>query len=131
MTRRDIVNLARQLRRAQTPSGKRLWELLRNRKLSGLKFTRQHPFVTHNVQGRMEFFIADFYCAQKKLVVELDGSIHDLQPDYDTMRDRILVEKGLRVLRIKNSELDQIEVILDKIRSPDALSLSKERVRVS
>lgn len=46
-----------------------LWKHLRNKKLNGLKFRRQHP---------LDIFIADFYCHEKKLVIELDGGIHDI-----------------------------------------------------
>jgi len=68
---------ARQLRREQTPAEALLWGHLRNRRLKGLKFRRQHPV------GR---FVADFYCAQHRLIVELDGAVHQRQREYDDLR---------------------------------------------
>jgi very-short-patch-repair endonuclease len=111
-----IVDLCRQLRRNQTPQEEQLWERLRNRKLDGLKFLRQHPFVYGGTEDRTEFFIADFYCAEKKLVVEVDGGIHELQKEYDRGRDDIMSELGLRVLRIQNEELNSVESVVRKIR---------------
>ncbi len=64
---------------------------------------------------RPEFFIADFYCAEKRLVIELDGEIHDFQKEYDQGRDSIMREMGLRVLRIRNSEIEDLDSVLRKI----------------
>ena len=61
------------------------------------------------------FFILDFYCAEKKLVLELDGKLHDFQKDYDKTRTEVLEEMGFRVLRIKNDELMHIENVKQKI----------------
>ena len=63
-----LYQYGRELRQSATNAEKILWEYLRNRKLEGLKFRRQHP---------IDKFIADFYCHEKKLVVELDGAVHD------------------------------------------------------
>lgn len=59
--------------------------------------------------------MADFYCAEKKLVVELDGRIHDSQLGYDHDRDEVMTELGLRVLRIRNEKLNNLDVVLSKI----------------
>jgi very-short-patch-repair endonuclease len=86
-----------------------LWKYLRNSKLNGLKFRRQHP---------VDIFIADFYCHQKKLIIELDGSIHDIfeQKEYDEGRTFELEEKGFRILRFKNEEiLNDLENVLERI----------------
>ncbi|MBS1555521.1 MAG: NTP transferase domain-containing protein [Bacteroidetes bacterium] len=70
-----ILHIARELRKSQTPAEKLLWANLRNRKLEGYKFIRQHP-IPFNYSGEQEqFYIADFYCAEKKLVVEVDGEL--------------------------------------------------------
>lgn len=61
------------------------------------------------------FFIANFYCAQQKLVVELDGKIHDYQHYYDYQRDLVLKELGLTILLIKNEERKAIEKVKSKI----------------
>jgi len=104
-----IIDVARILRQRSTEAEKLMWERLRNRKLDGLKFNRQHPF------GR---YIADFYCAKLRLVVELEGEIHQ-QPDrkeYDQVRNNELESRGLRVMRIPNGEvLTNIERVLQKI----------------
>jgi very-short-patch-repair endonuclease len=63
------------------------------------------------------FFIPDFYCASEKLVIELDGPIHNFQKERDYKRDEILRSKGLKVLRINNNELKNIEFIKLKIIS--------------
>ncbi|MCG8698178.1 MAG: DUF559 domain-containing protein [Bacteroidales bacterium] len=104
-TKRDIIQLARDLRKRQTPSEKLLWENLRNRKLKGKKFNRQFPIVYDETGFKLHFFIADFYCDEAKLVIELDGKIHEEQEEYDKTRDSIMGQLGLKVLRFKNEEL--------------------------
>lgn len=66
-----------------------LWKHLRNKKLNGMKFRRQHP---------LDMFIADFYCHEKKLIIELDGGIHETpeQQEYDEGRTFLLQDKDLR-----------------------------------
>ncbi len=114
---KTIKELARALRKNLTPEEDLLWQNLRNRKLDGLKFLRQHPFIYgSDHRGKPLFFIADFYCAEKKLIIELDGKIHDFQKDYDKSRDSILQELGLKVLRFKNEELKDIDKIKKQIR---------------
>jgi very-short-patch-repair endonuclease len=61
---------------------------------------------------------------KKKLVIELDGTFHDYQKEYDAQRDRIMGELGINVLRIKNEELNYIERVLERIKTyPSPLSL--------
>ena len=107
--------MARELRVNQTESEKQLWEILRNRKLFGKKFLRQHP-IKYDFYKRPLFFIADFYCAEARLVIELDGEYHKYQQDYDEQRSLILNIKELRVLRIKNQELNDIDSVIKKIK---------------
>lgn len=98
---------ARQLRCEQTPAEALLWEHLRNRRFMGLKFRRQHPL------GR---FVADFYCAQHRLVVELDGAVHQKRGEYDDLRTEELEAKGYRVLCFTNSQVVQdLEWVLEQI----------------
>ena len=85
---------ARQLRQENTPAERLLWERLRNRQLAGLKFRRQVP------RGR---YIMDFYCPEHKAAVELDGSVHAAQVDYDQARDEALKENGIRILHLSNA----------------------------
>jgi very-short-patch-repair endonuclease len=119
---KTINELARQLRKNQTEQEQILWELLRNRKLLGYKFLRQHPIVYRTFNKQLFFFIADFYCAEKELVIELDGHVHEFQKEYDEQRDIILKRKGLRTLRIQNHEFCEIEKVLKIIT--DELSKS-------
>lgn len=112
-----IVDLSRKLRRNETPEEKCLWKFPRNRRLNGLKFLRQHPIVYGGTEEKPEFFIVDFYCAEKKLVVEIDGEIHDSQKDYDRRRDEILEQLGMHVLRSKNRDLTNLATVLESIRT--------------
>ncbi|MBI4739954.1 endonuclease domain-containing protein, partial [Candidatus Woesearchaeota archaeon] len=94
-----IVHAARELRRKQTPAEKKLWAALRDRRLTGLKFRRQHPF---------ERFILDIFCAEHQLEVEVDGGIHDdpKQAEYDAERMAYLQARNIRVLRFSNEEIE-------------------------
>ncbi len=113
--RKSITELARDLRKNPTPSEKKLWQILRKKQLNGCKFLRQHPIIYGQTRNKLNFFIADFYCAKKKLVIELDGEIHIYQKDYDSQRDLILQKKNLTVLRIQNEELNSINEVKEKI----------------
>jgi len=112
---KKIVNISRELRRNQTEEENKLWQQLRNRKFKNLKFLRQHPIVYDLKENKPQFFIADFYCDEKKLVIEVDGKIHDSQKEYDESRDFILKELGLTTLRIKNEECVDIYNVLKRI----------------
>lgn len=98
-----------------TPSERILWSALRNRELMGKKFNRQHPLFYESNRNDHFFFVADFYCHESKLVIELDGPIHDLQKEKDYNRDLIIQELGLEVLHIRNDELNDIEKVKKKI----------------
>lgn len=104
-----IFDLCRRLRKKQTKTEKLLWAHLRRKGLNGLKFRRQHPL------GR---YIADFYCPEARLVVELDGKVHNLQDqrEYDEVRKEIMEVHRIKLLRIKNDEIEQnIENALKRI----------------
>ncbi|MBU2649514.1 MAG: endonuclease domain-containing protein [Bacteroidetes bacterium] len=111
----EIKKIARELRRNPTPAEKLLWFYLKNRKLQGRKFLRQHPIIYENVENELFFFIPDFYCSEERLAIELDGPVHDYQKDRDKKRDLILGTKNIRVLRIRNEELMDIDAVLLKI----------------
>jgi very-short-patch-repair endonuclease len=92
-----ILARARELRHPLTPAEYELWQRVRNSQL-GMPIRRQHPIWR---------FIADFYCAQARLVIELDGDTH-AEPDqvqYDAARTAWLEACGLRVLRFTNLEV--------------------------
>lgn len=106
----------RELRQRQTSAETHLWGLLRNRNCHGVKFYRQRA-IFFDVGGRQSFYIADFYSHELKLIIELDGPIHDDRRYYDSIRDNILENLGFRVLRFPNHiALRRAELILDTIR---------------
>jgi very-short-patch-repair endonuclease len=110
-----IKTSVRDSRKTQTISEKILWDVLRNRKLSGWKFLRQHA-ICFEYQGRIRFFKADFFCHEARLIIELDGKIHEYQAEYDEYRTFIINQLGFRVERIKNEELKDIATIIAKIK---------------
>jgi very-short-patch-repair endonuclease len=73
--------LGRDLRKNQTPSEKILWNMLRRKNFFGYKFLRQHPIYYRINKNWVEFFIADFYCARLKLIIEVDGKIYENSED--------------------------------------------------
>ena len=110
-----IKRHAQELRNNMTESEKLLWEELKGRKLSDYKFLRQHPILYKGNLIRFNYFIADFYCYSKKAIIEIDGPVHDLTEEYDHFRDSELKTLGLKILRIKNEELINIEEVKKKI----------------
>jgi adenine-specific DNA-methyltransferase len=98
---------ARELRKNATDAEQRLWRRLRDRQLLGLKFRRQH---------RIGPYIADFYCDECRLVIELDGGQHADAVTYDTRRTRYLEGTGLVVARFWNNDvLGNTEGVLTRI----------------
>src|SRR5258708_2495701 len=114
--------MARQNRAGPTLAEELLWTHLRNRQVRGLKFRRQHS---------IERFIVDFYCAEAKLIIEVDGPIHNYTRDEDAVRQAFLEAQGFRVLRFQNDEVlnhmaTVIERIADEEPHPRSLSASGE-----
>jgi Uncharacterized protein conserved in bacteria len=106
---RELIARARQLRREATTAESLLWELLRDRRLLGRKFRRQHPI------GQ---FIADFFCDDARLIIEIDGAVHrePTQQERDRLREEILREHGFAMLRFTNDQiLDRTEQVLQEI----------------
>jgi very-short-patch-repair endonuclease len=114
---KGITLLARDLRNNQTPSEKLLWEVLRRKGLFAYKFLRQHPIFYRIDKNWVDFYIADFYCARLMLIIELDGKSHEGREDYDSDRDEKLLSKGLKVVRIKNEELLDINNVIGIIKN--------------
>ena len=103
----QIKPLAREMRKEPTPAEDALWQRLRRKQLHSLRFRRQHP---------IDRFIVDFFCAEAQLVIEVDGSVHEQQQEYDELRQMFIESRGLRVLRFTNDEvLGQIEGVLERI----------------
>ncbi len=86
----DATSYARDLRRYGSRAEKICWELLRDRRMAGLKFRRQHPIGP---------FFADFACISAKLVIEIDGDHHAFQIEADQRRTAVMERPGWRVLR--------------------------------
>lgn len=106
---RELIARARQLRREATTAESLLWELLRDRRLLGRKFRRQHPI------GQ---FIADFFCDDARLIIEIDGAVHrePTQQERDRLREEILREHGFAILRFTNEQIfDRTEQVLQEI----------------
>ncbi len=103
-------DLRRRLRKEETPAEKVLWAALRNRKLNGEKFTRQHGIGA---------YVADFHCSKYKLVIEVDGGIH-LRKDVaerDRTRSEFIEAWDITILRVTNEEvLNDLLGVLEKIR---------------
>jgi very-short-patch-repair endonuclease len=111
----EIKYVSSRLRKNQTNEEKILWKFLRMRKLKGRRFLRQHPILYESIGKELFFFIPDFYCAEEKLIVELDGKVHLSQRKKDKRRDDILKSKGYKIIRIKNEEIKNIQAVLDRI----------------
>ena len=93
------TNLARELRKNQTPQEKKLWNLLRNHQFYGYEFRRQYPISD---------YIVDFICRKKKIIIEIDGGQHN-EPENiekDLLRTKFMESKGYKVLRFWNNEID-------------------------
>ncbi|MGI4788596.1 MAG: endonuclease domain-containing protein [Janthinobacterium lividum] len=105
----SVQQAAITLREEMTAAERRLWEELRARRLSGLRFRAQHPV------GR---FILDFYCPACKLIVELDGSVHHGEEEQDAARTAHLAAYGCRVLRFTNDEvMTEMPTVLARIQA--------------
>jgi very-short-patch-repair endonuclease len=106
LRRITLLQKAADLRKHQTNAEARLWRELKGKKL-GVRFRRQR------VKGN---FILDFYCASRRLAIEVDGSIHDKTRIYDAWRDRQLQNMGIRVLRFRNERVfSAMEYVLEEI----------------
>ena len=99
--------VARKLRKEPTPAERKLWAYLRGNKLHGVNFRRQHAI------GR---YIPDFCSVKEKLIIELDGSQHLEQKEYDAERTKYLESQGYRVIRFWNNQvMNDIEAVVRAI----------------
>ena len=92
----DRIGNARRLRSEQTDAERKLWSIVRNRKLDGFKFRRQVP---------IDRYFADFVCMEARLIVELDGGQHSERVEYDAERTKALEACDFQVLRFWNSQV--------------------------
>jgi very-short-patch-repair endonuclease len=103
------VLTARRLRGQLTDAEQILWSALRDNRLVGIKFRRQHPFGP---------YVLDFFCVKAQLAVELDGSVHDQseQRNYDCERTAYLESHGLNVLRFRNEDVtNRLDEVMKRI----------------
>lgn len=106
-----VAERRRKLRKRLTPAEATLWRSLKNAKLDGRKFRRQHSVGP---------FILDFYCVEEWLAVELDGQVHrdEAAEAYDAKRSAYLKKAGIKVIRFENFLIfDEMEYVLERIRS--------------
>jgi very-short-patch-repair endonuclease len=96
--KKSLKQIRRNLRQEQTVAEYILWQNLRGSKLGGLKFKRQHSIGN---------YIVDFYCATKRLIIEVDGAVHleKEQKQKDEERDANLLEMGFKILRFSNTQI--------------------------
>ena len=94
---------SRLLRATETAEEKQLWDSVKNRGL-GPKFRRQYP-ITFVYREEPHCFIADFYCAEGRLIIELDGEFHSTRSDYDGYRTFLIETLGFKIIRFSNSEI--------------------------
>jgi len=105
-----LFEFSKVLRKTQTDAEEIIWQSLRNRNILGFKFRRQHP---------LDKYIADFYCHEAKLIIEIDGGIHNQidNKEYDKYRSYELEELGIEVLRFTNEEVNKnLQMVLNVIR---------------
>lgn len=101
------VEFAREQRVASTRAEKMLWEAVRRKRL-GVRMRRQHP---------IKDFVLDFYCAEARLAIEIDGPVHAEQKGYDRARDEQFAELGIRTLRVPEHRVrEELPAVLEEIR---------------
>jgi len=108
------IEFAREQRKEMSPVERVLWQRIRSNQLNGFHFRRQQIIAG---------FIADFYCHQASLAIEVDGNTHDNNQGYDIARDRVFFEKGIKVSRFTNAQVFRetdvvIQVIVENLE-PD------------
>ncbi len=106
--KRSKLLYAVKLRSRMTKAESLLWNALRGKKCSGMKFRRQVP---------ISWFVVDFLCVERQLIIELDGSVHEGQKSYDHERENELRSRGYRIMRFKNDQvLHALPTVLNEIR---------------
>lgn len=108
--------VCRDLRKRSTPPEQAFWDQVRDRRFQGPKFYRQHPLFV-DLDGGETFFVADFYCHERKLVVEIDGKIHDYHKQHDAARTEGINGLGVSVVRFRNEEIESnMDGVLERLR---------------
>ncbi|MEP7143871.1 MAG: DUF559 domain-containing protein [Ferruginibacter sp.] len=106
---KNTLSFAKENRKNLTEAGDTIWQEIRNRKIDGSKFRRQHPIAG---------YIPDFVCLEKKLIIEIDGEYHteEEQKKFDAARQNWLAENGFGMIRFTNEEVKvNLKKVLNKI----------------
>ena len=104
----EKLKMAKWMRSHMTLAEKCFWNGVKTDRFMGLHFRRQQ--IIHG-------FIADFYCEELNLVVEVDGGIHEQQKDYDQLRTKIINQYGIKVIRFSNEEvIDKNDWVMEKLK---------------
>ncbi len=109
-TRKEVREFRRELRNRLTPAEAFLWKHLKNRQFEGRRFTKQHS---------IGIYIVDFYCPLEKLIIELDGEVHNnpIAQDYDEKRTHYLNGIGYKILRFENKMVfENLDSVLMEIK---------------
>jgi len=105
--RPSVFEKAKELRKNMTDAEKQLWDRI-NRNQLGVRFKAQHPIYK---------FVVDFYCHKYKLVIEIDGEIHNFQKQEDEGREEELKRLGLKIIRFTNDEVkEDLDRVVDEIK---------------
>ena len=116
---KHMIARARELRRGSTFPERLLWGWLRNGRCAGLKFRRQQPLGP---------YVADYFCASARMIVELDGRSHEAQDVQDEERQEYLEQQGLRVIRFTNDHvLANLDGVVEAIA--EACTLTRPLLR--
>lgn len=108
---KELVRKARSLRNSMTRAEIIFWSRIRSKQVCGLKFRRQQPICN---------YIVDFYCDSLKLIIEIDGEIHNMPEieQYDILRESVLRNHGFQILRFANNEVEfHLDTVLNKLNS--------------
>ena len=108
-SKKELQDYRKALRKNLTPSEAFLWKHLKSRQLSNKRFQRQHS---------IGYYIVDFYCASEKLIIELDGEVHNnpKAQEYDEKRTQYLENLGYKVIRFENKMVfDFLPSVLEEI----------------
>ncbi len=119
---RSKIEFAREQRKEPTRAEEILWEAVRRKQL-GVRIRRQHP---------IDKFVLDFYCAEARLAIEVDGPVHDEQQGYDRWRDKQLATWGIEVMRVPEERVrKELEAVVREIREKLEAWLAPEEKRTA
>ena len=109
-TRKEVREFRRELRNKLTPAEAFLWKHLKNRLFEGRRFTKQHS---------IGIYIVDFYCPSERMIIELDGEVHNnkIAQDYDERRTSYIKGSGFKILRFENRMVfENLDSVLMEIK---------------